>query len=266
MKKLNCKLKTRALTLVLIFVIVLSGCSNETEVVKPTDGDYVNELHRARIEENLEEWFGGKKLHKYVGNNRDYEWYLDQYKTGKHKAVNCGPTAAVMAMKWANEDFEGTPEEARQLFKPKGGGWSKYDMAYYFQHQEQEYSYIFFYTDDRKERIEKLKEQIDLGNIVILSVNMDYIEVEYNMKRRINKYYKSDGGHYLIAKGYVEVDDKTYFEVYDPNNWGRIYDDGTPRGKDRYYDADMLIEAIYNWWTIGYVIGEDSNEANTEGN
>ncbi len=50
------------------------------------------------------------------GNNREYDWFIDQGNTGEHSNSNCGPASVVMAMKWRDEDFEGTVEEAREKF------------------------------------------------------------------------------------------------------------------------------------------------------
>jgi len=55
--------------------------------------------------ENLEKWGLGEKETRYVCNDRDYEWYVDQYGSGTHSKMKCGPTCCVIAAKWYNIDL-----------------------------------------------------------------------------------------------------------------------------------------------------------------
>lgn len=260
MKRFKIKLKMQVLAIVLIFALSLGGCTDVIDVTVGNERDLLIEAHSAKIEDNIGEWFSGEKLHKYVGNNRDYEWYVDQALTGEHRNNNCGPASVEMAMRWVREDFTGTAEEAREHFMPEGGWWYTDQVMDYFKLHEQEISYLFFDTSDKDKGINDLKESIESGNIVLLCLDMGYVSREFEWESRINRFYSYDDGHFLIVKGYAEVDDKTYFEVYDPNNWNQTYEDGTQRGKDRYYEAEMLIDAVYEWWTIGYVIGEKGED------
>ena len=283
------KLRSRIFLFVIILVLTLGGCTDgaivtepeivaepeivtelENEATETIDGlqnesvepptefvdeeDLANERQREKIEANVKEWFLGEKLHKYVGNNRDYDWYIDQGLTGEHSNDNCGPASAVMAMKWIDEDFMGTAEEARQQFIPEGGWWFTSTIAEYFDSHGLDYSYWDFDLEDKARGIEDLKGLIESGNIVLLCVDIGYVSYEYEEGLRINRFYGYDDGHFIIVKGYVEVDDRTYFEVYDSNNWEMTYEDGSPLGKARYYDAEELMDAIYNWWGHGFVI------------
>ena len=69
-------------------------------------------------------------------------------------------------------------------------------------------------------------------------------------EERAGKYFDVDFQHFVIIKGYKVVDDKLYFEIYDPNSWDTRYIDGTPVGMDRYYLADELVEAAINYLKI----------------
>ena len=51
----------------------------------------------------------GKTLADEVSNDVDYEWYLDQFNTGEHSLLNCGPTSVTMAIKWFDQNFTGKP-------------------------------------------------------------------------------------------------------------------------------------------------------------
>lgn len=216
--------------------------------------DSLSGQQEALIKENVEEWFGGKKLEKYVGNNREYDWFIDQGNTGEHSNSNCGPSSVVMAMKWRDEDFEGTVEEAREKFLPNGGWWLTSTVAQYLDSYEVEYEYLMLDSNDYEKATEDLKEIIEEEKIAILCVSMGYITRETEPELRVNRFYDYDDGHFLVVKGYAKVDGETYFEVYDPNNWGVKYEDGTAAGKDRYYLAEELIDSAINWHPFAIVI------------
>ncbi len=213
----------------------------------------VHAEHEAAIRDNLAEWFGGEVLHKYVGNNRDYNWYIDQRDTGEHANSNCGPSSAAMAMKWVDAEFEGTGEDARNMYPAYGAWWRTNIFFRYFEALGQPYSTMFLEWD-KEVAIADLKGVIDEGKIAVLCIDMNYITREANPQRRVNRFYDYADGHFLVVKGYAEVDDLTYFEVYDPNSWGRKYPDGQPMGKDRYYAADELIDAAHNWYQFAIVV------------
>jgi hypothetical protein len=122
---------------------------------------------------------------------------------------------------------------------------------------------LFFFDDekreDKRENIEKLKPEIENNNIIILCVDMGYMPREYSKRLRTNKFYDYANVHFNIVKGYIIVNNRICFEIYDPNNLGESYSDGTPKGKDRYYDATSLSEAITNWSDYGLVINEHIN-------
>lgn len=249
MGRFNCKFRLSLVLIILVFALVFTGCASSS--------DPLLAQHKSAIEENLEEWFRGEKLHEYKGNNREYDWYIDQALTGEHSNDNCGPSSAVMAMKWLREDFEGTAVEARRQYEPEGGWWFTSTVTQYFTDQGLEYENLFFDTSDPAIGTGQLKEAIETGSIVLLCIDMGYITRETDPLLRINRFYDYDSGHFLIVKGYAIVDDKTYFEVYDPNNWHMKYNCGARVGKDRYYESNELMDAIYNWWSIGYIISED---------
>lgn len=225
-------------------------------VVSPSAVVYANGLQAQReavLREHLEEWFGGKVLHKYVGNNRDYDWYIDQRDTGEHSNANCGPASAAMAMKWTNEEFEGTGEDARNMYPAYGAWWRTNIFFRYFESLGQPYSTMMLERDQGVATTD-LKKVIDEGKIAILCIDMNYISRESDPNRRVNRFYDYADGHFLIVKGYAEVDDLTYFEVYDPNSWGKRYVDGELKGKDRYYVAEELIAASHNWYQFAIVV------------
>jgi hypothetical protein len=200
----------------------------------------------------------GGKVTEEKSNNVDYDWYFDQSKTGEHAAVNCGPTTVTMAIKWAQESFSSTPEDARELYKPEGGWWSTND--------------IIPYLDDNKvsnytialSSIGKVKEELDEGNIVIICLDMYYISNQKKNKWHVDKFYTTnakDWGHFILAKGYKVVDGNVFYEVYDPNGYGKMYSNGSYKGINRYYRAEDLDKATNIWWDNAIVVTRNKTKA-----
>ena len=52
----------------------------------------------------------GRDITHEQSNNVNYEWYMCQIFSGTYSVINCGPTCATMAIKWANPDFSKTLE------------------------------------------------------------------------------------------------------------------------------------------------------------
>jgi hypothetical protein len=102
-----------------------------------------------------------------------------------------------------------------------------------------------------------LTNELQNNNILILCLDMYYILLEQNEAWRTDKFYEAQTigwGHFIVVKGYKKVDDVLYFEVYDPFNWGMTYDDGSAKGKNRYYKASDIMEATENWWAYAIVV------------
>lgn len=259
---------TLILTLILCFSL-LSGCSaiNATdstsvqvdttidttaEIIAETTLDTLvettTESYIDTIKSSLSEWGLGQTFISYVGNNRDYEWYFDQALTGLHSDVNCGPSSVAMAALWANKDTSATAEAARKAFRPSGGWWYSDDINNALD------LFAVDYEVTGLDTLYDLRAIIDSGSIAIVNNSMSYIPQNDNENEHVNRFYSFDSGHYFIVKGYLLVDDKTYFEVYDPNNWGDVYADETPKGKDRYFEATALMDSIENWYPYAVVI------------
>lgn len=211
-------------------------------------------LREKEIKENVKKWFDGEELDSYKGSNRDYDWYIDQMHTGQYSNNNCGPSSAVMAMKWLDPDFEGTAAEARDEHPLNGGWWYTSIITQYFQDRDVKPNYLLLQDADVKESVDDLKEAIDEDKIALICINMDDISYEAGTDKHINRFYEYGDGHFLLIKGYAQVDGKDYFEVYDPNSWGKVYDDGSPMGKDRFYKADEIVKAAVDWYEFAIVI------------
>jgi hypothetical protein len=189
-------------------------------------------------------------------NNRDYNWYLDQSITGTYSSINCGPTSTTMAAKWFNENFNLTPEDARSAYRPEGGWWYTSDIDHYLTDNSINHHFIAL-SNSYSGTANILKQTVDNGNIAILCLDMYYIRNAANGSSHADKFYSTsaaDWGHFIVVKGYKEVDNQYLFEIYDPYCYSRNYTDGSPKGRDRYYRAKDLYDATSIWWNYSIVV------------
>lgn len=183
-----------------------------------------------------------------LSNNRDYDWYIDQGKTGRASDNNCGPSSAVMAEKWYNKETTMTAEKAREEHPENWGWWSTVTIAKYLNSRNVPFEEIVYLKPN------DIKNELDKGKIIILCIDTTYIDYDNFSKNNTGRFYTYQGGHFLIVKGYRTLKDKLYWEVYDPNNFGLCNADGTPMGKDRLYSAENMDTAIKKWWNIMMII------------
>jgi hypothetical protein len=190
-------------------------------------------------------------------NEAGYEWYIDQANTGAHSGVNCGPASVTMAIKWANSLFTGTAEDARNMYRPGGGWWYTSDIINYLNHHEVN-NYVVSLGS-----INKIKEELDNGNVVILCLDMHYIRNESKIKWHIDRFYNAQNpgwGHFIVVKGYRVVDNNLHFEVYDPYGYGKTYTTGQPKGKNRYYRSEDIDYSTGIWWDYAIVVSRTSGK------
>ena len=197
-------------------------------------------------------WALGQFILAEVSNNRSYEWYIDQGTTGEYADVNCGPSSVTMAIQWYDSTFIRTPEDARAEFGPQGSLWYPIYINEYLGQYNVPYIPLTL-GDSAAQTRDILKAQLDSGRIVILILNTAPIRIA-TAAGRADKYYADDFGHFLIVKGYKELDDDFFFEVYDPWDFGAAYPDGQLMGKDRYYRSGDIYSACSNWGNQGWAI------------
>lgn len=199
----------------------------------------------------------GSNLTESVSNNRDYSWYLDQGNTGPFSDVNCGPSSVTMAIKWFNKSFTLTPQDARAMFRPDGGWWYTNDIINYLN-----YNTVTNSTIALKD-ISLLKNELDNGNIVILALDMYYVDLVSNLSYHVDKFYLAQTkgwGHFIVIKGYKVVDNQIFYEAYDPYSFGKTYADHTLKGIDRYYRSANLDNATNNWWDYAIVVSPPAHQ------
>lgn len=200
----------------------------------------------------------GKNLTEEISNDVPHDWYYDQANTGAHAAVNCGPTSVTMAAKWFNESFSRTPQEARDTYHSSGGWWYTNDIISYLD----KYG-INNYTV-ALDNISVVSHEIDNGNIVILCLDMYYVKYLNDPGYHIDKFYvtnETGWGHFIVVKGYKNVDGRIFYEAYDPYSMDLTYPDGGLKGKDRYYVSSDLDHATNVWWDYAIVVTKsESND------
>src|SRR5580692_689814 len=189
-------------------------------------------------------WGLGQFILEEVSNNRSYEWYIDQGTTGEYADVNCGPSSVTMAIHWYDSTFTQTPEDARAEFGPQGSLWYPIYINEYLEQYNVPYIQLTL-GDSATQTRDILKAQLDSGRIVVLILFTGPIRTS-TTPGRVDKYYGDDFGHFLVVKGYKELDDDFFFEVYDPWDFGAAYSDGQLMGKDRYYRYSDIYLACEN--------------------
>lgn len=216
------------------------------------------------------EWGLGGFIQKEVSLDRPYDWYIDQGQTGFHSDWNCAPSSVVMASRWCERDFPHSVEDARAMYNSTGGGWYTEDIDNCLTDFGIDHS-IFPLSDYREETTQLLIEEIENGNIILLAIDVHYLDTNYDPLKRVGKYYhtiKLGTGHCIVVKGFKKVDGKVFFEVYDPIGYDYTYNDGTFKGRDRYYSADNLYTAAFATWNYAFVImgpnGRKSNKPNVK--
>lgn len=193
----------------------------------------------------------GTTLQKEVSNNVNYEWYLDQGNTGSSALVNCGPTSTTMSIKWENEAFSGTPEQARNAYPEGGGWWYTNDIISYLN------SAGVSNVTVSLSGMNVITDALDQGDIMILCLDMYYVDYRTDGEYHFNKFYITENagwGHFIVIKGYKVVDGQIFFEAYDPYSFNDRYADNSLMGKDRYYKSTNIDRATGVWWDYAIVI------------
>lgn len=226
------------------YTVSLQGNSADWEVTS-TNNDYTDSLGL------------GHFLQQTASNDCSYPWYMDQAYTGPFSYYNCGPTCVTMACKWSDSAFAKTPEDARNAYRPEGGDWYPDDITFYLRDSHVPNSTLAL-PATAEGMMQTLKRQVDLHQIAILLLDMHYVRFANNVRSHADNFYATNDttGHFIIIKGYKQVDDEMFFEVYDPGSMTKTYEDGSLVGKDRYYRSEDLFEATKNYWPKAFIVAK----------
>ncbi len=188
--------------------------------------------------------------------NKDYNFYYDQFDGNTWQSVDCGPTVATMAIKWADSTFDKLPVDARHMIEPGGGEWSTRNVS----------DYLNFYgvnmAGDSISNLDSLvKANIDKNQVIIFCLDMYYVSVDLLPYQHLDKFYPSalpGTGHFILVKGYKQMSNGFYLEVYDPWSQHGEYNPSViphePIGEDRYYLDRDIQTATLNWDPTAYIV------------
>ncbi len=223
--------------------------------------DDQKETWRVEVESLIADYGLGNTLHAAANVDKGYTFYFDQYGSGTHQYLNCGPTVTTMTIKWGYPSFAGTPEQARSAIHPNGGWWYTNDIANYLVQNGVNITYADLKDISDREYADRLIDIIDKGYLATLCLDMFYVVKDADEDKRTNKFYTTnakDWGHFVLVKGYKVVDGTVWLEVHDPYSIGKRYDsDNQYKGENRYYEAVELKKATDIWWpyTIAAISG-----------
>jgi len=248
-------MKKNILLLIAFILLMISGCNKDDNPVEPEynnpTSNYILYDGKEYSNDSLAVWGLGKSETDYYHNDRDYDWYIDQGGTGSASANNCGPSCATMAAKWFNKNFSKTAEDARNMYPNNNGWWYTNNIIDYLNHYSITNSTFPFYNSAQ------LEDVIENGNIVILCISTEYLRYNPKQSQRVDRFYTYESGHFIVVKGVRKVDNETYFEVYDSNNWFAKCSDNSPKGKNRHYRASDISAAVSNWWNYIIVVSKN---------
>lgn len=100
-----------------------------------------------------------------------------------------------------------------------------------------------------------MKNEIDEGRIFITYVETSELFYNPTPDSTWGRFYEETGRNNIIVKGYKYINNRLYFETYDPLSGGRKHKNGEPLGKDRLYDAEEFMRAMEKGVPIIQVIG-----------
>jgi len=232
----------------------LSGVSQL--VLKSADGS--TRSYALKKSSVFEEFGMGKNQEKFQSLNRSYSFYLDQFGTGTHQYINCGPTVVTMALRWSDSTFRQSATDARNAVRPEGGWWYTNDIYDYLRkYGVTPLYYPLAVNLTRSEYEARIASLIDAGLLAVLCLDMYYVKENPAPAERTNRFYAAnskDWGHFILVKGYKVIDGKMWLEIHDPYSIDKKYTNGQFKGDRRYYDPAEIKKATDVWWPYAIVV------------
>jgi hypothetical protein len=172
----------------------------------------------------------------------DLDWYKTQYGTGY---ANCGPAMVSMSLLWARGQDVPVEDIRQEIGYPYDDGAVSFDNI-----EDALARHGVKFTVPQLAGPEDLRRIIDHGHIAVVLVQSgDIGKVRGDpVDDLVGRYYDDDEGHYVLVKGYTL--DGDFFIVYDPypvdwdSNRLRYDDEATMIGKNRFYPADQMFDAM----------------------
>ncbi|EHL0041996.1 hypothetical protein G8B08_06605 [Enterococcus faecalis] len=212
------------------------------ELVIPETGSVIEIPYERYIPYDPDNGYQPIEITEGKSNNKDYNWYFDHQDTGGQLLVN----AAVMAEHWYHPGSTKTVGEAEKSQPVK---WDSSALAFYMFRNKVPFHYY------REPTLEFMKNEIDEGRIFITYVETSELFYNPTPDSTWGRFYEETGRNNIIVKGYKYINNRLYFETYDPLSGGRKHKNGEPLGKDRLYDAEEFMRAMEKGVPIIQVIG-----------
>ncbi|MFD2162115.1 hypothetical protein ACFSJU_06900 [Paradesertivirga mongoliensis] len=188
---------------------------------------------------------------------KEYEWYVAQDGTGSGSKVNGAFACVAMALKWVDIFKYNSIDVASMRGTGPAGPVDPEAVDRQFTSRN-----IFFKLITLSKDPLDVTEHIDRGNLVILLTDFSVIPYNELEQQYTNRFYPlldktiSTTGHWILVKGYKKVDGILYYETYDPFSKSEVYDNGEPKGRNRYYAATYVTNGLFraNGWPYAFVI------------
>lgn len=164
-----------------------------------------------------------------VINDRDYDYYIDQYTTGEFGPVNCMPTTLVMALRWQSRDFPLTVEQIRSQFPDTTGGWYQWQVMAILDKYHATYS-------EKSVSLDNFIADLDRGRAIFCQIH------EHDL---------AYSGHVLLIYGYIRQGDNLWFVAQDASG-NTLNKYGEPWGKARVLEGNY-VEFITSRFTGTYL-------------
>jgi hypothetical protein len=183
--------------------------------------------------------------------NKNYNYYFDQMDGSEYQSINCAPTVATMAIKWADPTFTGTPAYARSQIPLGGQLWESTDIKIYLNENN-----VNTAVDTLKNIDSLVKTNIDNNQLIVFCLYIGIVPLNDISWQHVSRFYYATGDavHCILVKGYLQTSKTFYLEVYDPLSNNEYYtglDYDQIKGKDRYYrDSDVYVGAKYFEGTV----------------
>ena len=180
----------------------------------------------------------------YVSNNKDYNWYIDQTRTGKYSIDNCVPACTAMILKFLDPNSKDSAESLRNEYIVDGKGWIPDIMLDALKKRNIKYIKYNFKRDYASETA--IRRYVKNGYIAMFISDMTKINGIDNNKSTIGKRHNNPDvkRHTFIVKGYKYINNELYFEVYDPDSGDIKYKNGQFTGQNRYYKSSEVMNSV----------------------
>lgn len=203
------------------------------------EGESFQDL-RKHIAESLVNNVGEDKFsYRIISNNREYDYYKTQLRTGNYSKNNCMAASAATITKWLNPDSAWSVEKVRNKVRPKGGYIYTQEIGEFFSDQNIDYDIYYFSSKDKNKELQGLVDIINRGSIIMTCADTSAISPHNNTNILLGKGYSSSAKHSYIISGYILFEKDLYFEVFDPA-------DQSPR--KRYFKAEQVYDSIERNW------------------